>query len=511
MTLEMEGRRAEGGAAAEALARFETTPHGVLVVAPDLTIQFADPFSRDLFGYADGELVGRPLIQVLPSSDIRLASPEVGQPPRLSQLRGRDRDGTALDLEVAIARGGSPDGDLLVAVREVASPTARQEHERRAYLVKVLGRFASRTCHDLKNHLMALTGYTELALGRLERDPEKARQMLGQVLEASDRVLAYVDRIHALGRGKPEGVEPYELTNLLGEIEPRLRAEAPPNIRLVFDVADTECWAQIEPERLFQGLRTLIENAAEASEDGAEVLVKAGTTVVRTTEALPDLPPGSYMAIEVADQGSGMDPDTRSHLFEPFLVDGRDRDRGLGMATLYAFCRKLGGGIVVDTYPGRGTTIRVLFPRCERPDPAWLGRHRSGGTTRAEGLPPQGTVLVVDDVAGVRDIAREALEEAGYRVIVAADGAEALTIAGSEVANDLSLLLTDVLMPGMSGPELAMTFAERFPQVPVLFMSAYSREPLPARIAGRPVPFLAKPFTPKELASKVSSTLAKAH
>lgn len=490
----------------DVLGRFETTPHGVITVNDEGVITAIDPFAQALFGVAEEEVLGQAIANLLPALADGIPAPEPGHPPVIRHFEGVCRDGSAIGVEVALARNGQPD-KLLVAVREVAPATLREEHARRAATMALLGRFSSRICHDLKNHLMAVSGYSELAAGRIEKDPEKARQMVEQVLEAADRALAYVEGIHALGRGRPDGVRTLGLGPVLEEMEPRLRSKLPEVVTLHLDLSEAEGAAEVVTEGLERALGVLLENAAEAMPDGGRIDIRVGTAEVAAADALPDLAPGRYATIDIVDEGAGLDAATRSRLFEPFLKPPKERGRGIGLASVYALCRQLGGGVKLESRLGEGTTIRLHLPYRKSTPAAWPAESmpEAMGNTKPAG----GTILVVDDVPSVRNIAKEALEDFGYRVLVAENGHVALEMASSHPER-IDLLLTDVLMPGMNGRELAQAFGEQYPRIPILFMSAYAREPLPAGASGRTVPFIAKPFTPRDLATKVRTVLSGA-
>jgi CheY-like chemotaxis protein len=258
-------------------------------------------------------------------------------------------------------------------------------------------------------------------------------------------------------------------------------------------VTARDAWPiEADPGQLEQVLLNLAVNARDAMPDGGSLTVETAN-VVADEQVDGDLPPGEYVLIAVTDSGSGMSEEVKRHAFEPFYTT-KPNGTGLGLATAFGVVTQARGRMTVDSEPGRGTTFRIYLPRSPKALP------RAAAISPSP-LPSGGErVLLVEDHALLRNVAARALEEAGYRVVAAANGHEALLVAAR--MEEIDILVTDMVMPGMPGTVLAEKLAAERPGVPVLFMSGYSDTP-----AAADTHFLAKPFTPATLAAKVREVL----
>ncbi|HVY60816.1 MAG TPA: ATP-binding protein, partial [Planctomycetota bacterium] len=252
----------------------------------------------------------------------------------------------------------------------------------------------------------------------------------------------------------------------------------------------------------------LAVNARDAMPRGGELSIDVAPAEVDAAAAaeLPDARPGRYVVLSVADTGHGMDEATRAHLFEPFFTTKeRGRGTGLGLSTVYGIVRQAGGHIAVETEVGRGTRFQVFWPRAA--EGAGGAAAASAGGPEADAPGGSETVLLVEDDEAVRDLARTLLEEGGYRALVARDVEDAVRIA-REHAGAIDLLLTDVVMPRMGGPELARAVAALRPGIRTIFMSAYTGDAVADRAPLEPgAAFLQKPFGAKALARKLREVL----
>ena len=260
----------------------------------------------------------------------------------------------------------------------------------------------------------------------------------------------------------------------------------------------------VDPAQLEQVILNLVINARDAMPDGGRLTVEVAPAELGDTGAATiGLGPGSYVTLSVSDTGTGMDAHTVEHCFEPFFTTKeRTKGTGLGLSTVYGVVSQAGGGVEIDTRVGEGTTVRVYFPAS---DMSVASSARATAAAAAGRGSEQ--ILLVEDDADVRLLARLLLEQQGYSVLDAGNGAEALAV---EAAHDgpLHLLVTDVVMPTMNGVELAARLAERRPEVPVLFMSGYTEDAAgPRGLVSDDAHFLAKPFEPEDLVSRVRDLL----
>jgi len=275
------------------------------------------------------------------------------------------------------------------------------------------------------------------------------------------------------------------------------------DIELVTLLPSGPAAVRADPGQLEQVLMNLAVNARDAMPRGGKLTIEVA--LVPADDAFrkdhPDVPAGPQVAILVTDTGVGMDAEVRKHIFEPFFTTKeRGRGTGLGLATVYGIVKQSGGHIEVDTAPGRGTTFRIFLPAVEAPRPAPVPSLDAvvGGSE---------TVLLVEDEASLRSLAQEILRDQGYKVIAAGSGAEALDLARSHKA-PIDLLVTDVVMPGMDGRELADRLGPVHPETRCLFMSGYTDDAIVRRgVREEGMPFLQKPFTIDALALKVREVL----
>jgi CheY-like chemotaxis protein len=260
-----------------------------------------------------------------------------------------------------------------------------------------------------------------------------------------------------------------------------------------------------DASQLEQVIMNLAVNARDAMPGGGRITIETGNAALEAelAQAHPEAPAGPYVLLAVADTGTGMSPEVKAHLFEPFFTT-KDvgKGTGLGLATVYGIVHQSGGFIAVDSEPGRGSRFRIFLPRAEAPAP-----EIAPDTPEPAGA-GSGTVLLVEDEAGVRHLARDVLSRYGYRVLEAGDGSEALRLATAH-EGPIDLLLTDVVMPGMSGAELAEQFRVVRPEARVLYASGYADDAVMRHGITGGVPFLQKPFEPDDLVRQVRELIER--
>jgi nitrogen-specific signal transduction histidine kinase/CheY-like chemotaxis protein len=391
---------------------------------------------------------------------------------------------------VAVARDRSRERDLEAQVARIQR-------------MESIGQLAAGIAHDFNNLLTAASGYAELLRDPLP-DGDPTRDDLDQIIAATDRGASLVRQLLAFSRRQVLQPEVLDLNTVVEGIAPMLG-------RLLGE--DIELSTMLEPEigrlmadrsQIEQILVNLTTNARDAMPNGGKLTVETGNVDLGRAyaDSHAGVSPGPYVLLAVSDTGIGMDASTIAHMFEPFFTTkGPDRGTGLGLATVHGIVNQSGGHVWAYSEPGRGTSFKVYLPRIDGsavPLPRARLAAPAGGSE---------TILLVEDEKSVRAFVTRVLERQGYRVIAKAGPNDVLLLPPEELAS-ADLLLTDMVMPGLSGPELAAILLDRVPGLRVLCMSGYAAESAAHQgLGGVAREFLAKPFTPDALARKVRELL----
>jgi PAS domain S-box-containing protein len=408
---------------------------------------------------------------------------------------------------------GSTIKALAAAADVVAVGLERKRHERetaalelqlrRAQKMEAIGRLAGGVAHDFNNVLTAIMGYSELALGHLDA-PDQLRRDLTEIRMAGERAASLTRQLLVFSRHEaivPQILDPNEVIRGMENMLRRLIGEDV-DLRLALDPDAGR--VKIDKGYLEQVVLNLCVNARDAMPRGGTLkIATANVDLVPGAGVAADSGAGPHVSLSVSDTGVGMTAEVLMHLFEPFFTTKEEgKGTGLGLSTVYGIVRGAGGQVSVDSELGGGSSFRLSFPRALEPisvAPAPVEPKRGGDGTE--------TILLVEDNEFVRILANHVLETSGYEVLVAADGAEALAISERR-KQSIQLVLTDVIMPGMSGPELVERLVAARPGLRVLFFSGYTSGAIQqADAAGSGSAFLQKPFTPKELVLKVREVL----
>jgi len=394
---------------------------------------------------------------------------------------------------------------LSTIARDLTREKNLEEQFRQAQKLEAIGRLAGGVAHDFNNLLSAIMGFTDLALAKLGPG-HPVRDDLAQVQRAADRSASLTGQLLAFSRKqilKPRVIDLNEVVNDLGSMIRRLMDE---NVRITLDTAPEAIRVKADPVQIEQILLNLVVNARDAMPDGGVLSLEVERVVLddRAVGNHLDLGPGCYAVIVVSDTGSGMDAETRENIFEPFFTTkGLGEGTGLGLSTVFGIVKQSGGSVSVDSELGRGTTFKLYFPCTDEspaaPDRAPPARRGSRG----------GVVLVAEDDETLREMISGSLREAGFEVLGGASGVEALETARA-YSGKIDLLLTDVLMPGMSGKQLAERLVTDRPSTAVLFMSGYAENIIAHHgVLEEGVDFLAKPFGPRRLVAAVDGVLSR--
>ena len=466
----------------------------------------------DILGYTREELLARTFLDVTHPDELSLDHEAIrkflaGEIRTLSrEKRFIHKNGSVVwvDMTVSLTRDPADKAEYFIAVLQ--DVTARKQLEGdllHAQRMEGIGQLAGGVAHDFNNLLTVITGRSQLSLNRLApADP--LRRDLELIGKTANRAAALTRQLLAFSRKQVLQPRVIELNALVGESTNLLKRLIGEDIELTF-VPGVDCGrVRVDPVQLEQVIVNLAVNARDAMPEGGRLTIATANVALGADSAAlrAGVAPGPYVMLAVSDTGAGMDRAVQARIFEPFFTTKEPgKGTGLGLATVYGIVTQSGGHVRVYSELGLGTTFRIYLPWTNAPPEL----------TSVSALPalPRGTetVLLVEDEHEVRAIAREVLEELGYTVLEAAVPADALLIAERH-AGIIGLLLTDVVMPGMSGRALASKIAGARPETKVLFMSGYTDDAIVRHGVLEPgTSFLEKPFTPLAFALKVREAL----
>ena len=375
---------------------------------------------------------------------------------------------------------------------------------RQAQKMEAVGRLAGGLAHDFNNLLTVIMGHSQVLLGELPSgNPIRAK--IEEMQKAGERAVSLIRQLMAFSRKQPLEPKILPLNSVVGNVESMLRRLIGEDIQLVIRPDPFNGHVKADPGQLEQVLMNLVVNARDAMPNGGLLAIETSQTELARTPMhhLHPLPLGQYVKLTVTDTGCGMNADVLAHLFEPFFTTKEEhKGTGLGLSTVFGIVTTCGGGIDVWSQVGHGTTFDLYFPRV------------NPQATTADATAPQGrlrqgseTILLVEDDSGVRNLVRHELVKTGYQVIEAKNGVEACLTA-TQQSYHVDLLLTDVVMPGMNGRELAQHLSVIKPNLRVLFMSGYLDDiSVNSGMDPHRTTFLQKPFTPDLLLRTVRALL----
>ncbi len=416
------------------------------------------------------------------------------------------KDGTRVSVEVntrLVFQNGVPIGIQGIA-RDVTERKLLEEQLRQSQKLEAVGQLAGGVAHDFNNLLTVIGGYADLALSRLPAD-DSLRRNLKEINNASDRAASLTRQLLAFSRKQVLQPRVFALDTIVANLEKMLRRMIGEDIKFKTNLSATIGNVKADPGQIEQVIMNLVVNARDAMPSGGKLTIETKNVELDEAYAREHIStiPGSYVLLAVSDTGTGIDEQTKKHIFEPFFTTKESgKGTGLGLSTVYGIVKQSGGNIWVYSEPGKGTTFKIYLPRVGEPaEEHWLA------ATAVQLPEATETVLVVEDSEMVRNLAKEVLETGGYRVLAAASGREALVVC-EQFKETIHLLLADVVMPEMSGPELGSRLVSLYPRMRVLYMSGYSGHAIVHHgLLNEGINFIEKPFTPASLAQKVRQVL----
>jgi PAS domain S-box-containing protein len=397
-------------------------------------------------------------------------------------------------------RGGAVVAGL-VEFQEITERRQLEDELRHSQKMEAIGRLAGGVAHDFNNLLTIIGGYGQMLLDSVE-SKNPIHGDLEAIVEAANRASALTRHLLAFSRRQIIQPKVLDLNRLITRMNRMLRPVIGEDIELRLELNADPGRVKADPGHLEQVIMNLVVNARDAMPTGGALTISTGIDVFGPGAGRAGMTAGTYVLLSISDTGSGIDPEIRDQVFEPFFTTKpKGRGTGLGLSTVYGIVKQSGGEIALESELGVGTTFRIWLPQVERNPRAFRSTPRR--------IPGRGTetILLVEDEPEVRKLAREMLTRLGYQVFEAADGVEALAIWERHAAA-IDLVLTDVIMPGMGGRELADALRKRSPAVRVLFMSGYTEDVIAQHGVTRAgLDLVQKPFTREQLGVRVRQAL----
>jgi PAS domain S-box-containing protein len=511
VALDVTERRASRLALEESVERFgklTEASFNAICIAREGVIREVNRGFVEIFGYErDDEVVGRSIMDfIAPESADEVYERVAANTEGAYELVGLRKDGGKLLLEEtsrAHTIGGKP--ARITALRDLTEKRALEERYRQAQKMEAVGALAGGLAHDFNNVLTVITVYVEMLLTETGReDPRRAD--LEEIRKAADRAVGLTGQLLAFSRQQVMERKVVVLEDLVKQIRKMLTSLVGEDIEIAMQFESSACVVLMDPSQLEQVIMNLVVNARDAMPAGGKLTIETAVVEFDEDYSAAHWPAttGRHAMLAVSDTGIGMDDATRARIFEPFFTTkGPGKGTGLGLATVYGIVKQSGGFIWAYSEPGKGATFKIYLP-LYKPAPASTDEGQVRHPT-----PPRGieTVLLVEDSDAVRNIARRTLEQRGYDVIDAPSANAAFELLAN-LNRPVHLLLTDVVMPGMSGRVLAEKLATLQPNAKVLYMSGYTDDAIIRHgVLVAKTPFLQKPFTRLALATRVREVL----
>lgn len=423
------------------------------------------------------------------------------------EARWRRKDASSITVRIsgrAVSSGDEPSDVLEAIAEDITARRVLEDQFRQAQKMEAVGRLAGGIAHDFNNLLMVISGYTEVLLDQLIPS-HPLHSKAEAIRQASDRASALTRQLLAFSRKQHLELKVIDVNAIVTNMERLLRPLIGEDVELTTSLEPAVGCTRADAGQLEQVIMNLVVNAKDAMPNGGKLCIR--TSSITLDDALSSentfIKPGSYVMISIADSGEGMDRDTQARIFEPFFTTKeKGKGTGLGLSTVYGIIKQSGGYVFVQSELERGTIFTIYFPRVDEPcdslSAAPVTLAAAGGSE---------TILLVEDEESVRQLVRETLAARGYRVLEADNGAAALALAVARF-DTIHLVITDIVMPGLSGHELVEQLLPARPGMKVLYFSGYAEDAFPTALSSAAQSaFLQKPFTLQSLSRKVREVL----
>jgi hypothetical protein len=493
---------------------FELAPDAIVMTNADGVITLINQPAEALFGYSREELVGELVEKLMPESHrpdhvglrqnyLRSAAPRA-MGGGMANLRGMRKDGTVFPVEISLAPINSSAGpQVAAAVRDVTARLRLEGQLRQSQKMEAIGRLAGGVAHDFNNILSVILSCGEMLLEDL-KPGEPMRDDLEEIQKAGLRAADLTKQLLMFSRQQVLEPRVVDLNDVLTAMDKMLQRILGADVDLVSLRTKPLGRVRIDPSSVEQVIMNLVVNARDAMPTGGKLTMETENVVLDESYASDHLgvKPGPYVMLAITDTGTGIDKVTIARIFEPFFTTKEaGKGTGLGLSTVFGIAQQSGGTVWVYSEPGKGTTFKVYLPRVD----AAVDAVRA--VAPPKDLRGSETILLVDDDDQVRAVAHSILQRTGYHVIEARNAGEALLHAERHPGT-IHLLLSDVVMPQMSGPELAKRLANARPEMKVLCMSGYTDDSIVRHgVLDAQLAFFQKPITPDALMTKVREVL----
>jgi PAS domain S-box-containing protein len=466
--------------------------------------------AEDIYGYTAQEMIGKPISMLAPperADEIPAILEKIRSGGRVEYFESVrvTKDKRRLHVSISVSPMHDGDGNVVGASTIARNITAQRKIEdqlRQSQKMEAVGRLAGGVAHDFNNLLGIVTACSELLRGRVDAD---SVEYIDNIREAAKRGASLTRQLLAFSRRQPTQTQLLDLNDRLKEVSKLLKPLMGDDVEIVLQAHSDNAIVEADPGHLDQVILNLAVNARDAMPRGGRLIIE--TSVSDFDESFvrehPAMNAGRYVMMAISDNGVGMDEATRSRIFEPFFTTKETgKGSGLGLATVYGIVKQSGGHIWVYSEVGHGTTFKIYLPSADK-------KLANGGEKHEEDLPRRRegtTVLLAEDDMVMRRLTRKMLEEHGYKVLEAEDGKAALEVITSSGA-PIDLTLTDVVMKGMTGPELVLRLIDSFPAMKIVYMSGYTGELVTHQGLDAGIRLLEKPFTRASLLKTLDAAL----